>query len=544
MLGLIYPLPGAPDIDEVAGTKVPAAGPGPWSIALYRSLWLATTFSNVGTCMKDVGAGWLMTSLSASPLVVALVQSAAMLPMALLSLPAGALADIVSRRTLLLAAQGWALLASLAMFLVTLAGAMNPLLLLLLTFATACGTAFSIPALQSITTEIVPRAALTRAVSLGGVSNNIARIAGPAAGGLVIAAAGAEWVFLANGISILGIIAVIRRWEHAGEPQRLPPEHLLGAIRAGFRYVHSSGGLHSLMVRCIVFFIGASALWSLLPLVARHQLGLGPAGYGLLLTFIGGGAITAALIHHRVRRHFSPNGLTRGASLLLAGALALAAWSSTASTALGAMFAAGFAWNLMTSSFQSAALLDAAPWVKARAFGIFLMVFNASMALGAFLWGTVATFLGIPESMLLASGLLALGLLASLHYPLVIDPDQDLSPSRHWPDPAVEIEPAANDGPVLVTIEYEVAPANDELFVARLGRLRALRLRDGAMRWRYWRDLSSRNLVIETFIVDSWLEHMRQHDRVTNADRKIQDEVIALHSGKSPPRVRHWIALR
>ena len=182
--------------------------------------------------------------------------------------------------------------------------------------------------------------------------------------------------------------------------------------------------------------------------------------------------------------------------------------------------------------------------MKARAFGIFLMVFNASMALGAFLWGTVATLLGLQESMLLASGLLALGLVASLRYRLVFDPDQDFSPSRHWPDPATEIQPAADDGPVLVTIEYEVSPANDELFVKRLGRLRALRLRDGAMRWRYRRDVSRRNLVIETFIVDSWLEHMRQHDRVTKADRLLQEEVNALHSGKSPPRVRHWIALR
>ncbi|MDV3256740.1 MAG: MFS transporter [Sphingomonas sp.] len=544
MPGLIYPLPEAPEVGDAEARKAPSTGPGPWSIALYRSLWLATTFSNVGTCMKDVGAGWLMTSLSASPLLVALVQSAAMLPMALLSLPAGALADIVSRRKLLIAAQAWALGASLILFFVTLAGSMDPALLLLLTFATACGSAFSIPALQSVTTEIVPRAALTRAVSLGGVSNNIARILGPAAGGLVIAAAGAEWVFLANGLSILGIIAVIRRWEHVPQPARFPPEHLLGAIRAGFRYVHSSGGLHSLMVRCIVFFTGASALWSLLPLLARHQLGLGPAGYGLLLTFIGAGAITAALMYHQLRLFLSADAMTRGASLLLAGALAVAGLATIPSAALVAMFAAGFGWNLMTSSFQSTALLDAAPWVKARAFGIFLMVFNASMALGAFLWGTVATLLGLQESMLLASGLLALGLVASLRYRLVFDPDQDFSPSRHWPDPATEIQPAADDGPVLVTIEYEVSPANDELFVKRLGRLRALRLRDGAMRWRYWRDVSRRNLVIETFIVDSWLEHMRQHDRVTKADRLLQEEVNALHSGKSPPRVRHWIALR
>lgn len=537
--------PGPHRLDKLVSSpsqSVPAAA-SPLSIARYRALWVATIVANIGTFMKDVGTGWMMTSLSPSPLMVALVQSATMLPIALLSLPSGALADIVDRKFLLLIAQFWGAAAAATLFIATFAGHMDIMFLLAMAFALACGTALSVPTLQAITGEIVPRAAIAQTVTLAGISNNIARIVGPAIGGTIIAAAGAEWVFLINAISLLGIVVVMRGWKRTTEPSRFPPEHLMSAIRAGLRYAHSSPELHALLVRSLTFFLCASALWSLLPLVARQQLGLGAGGYGLMLTCIGIGAIAAAFSISRLRRRLTADQLSKLASVLLAVAVATAGYTTNMVIAVAAMLASGFGWNLMTSNLQSAALLGAASWVKARAFGVFLMVFQGAMAIGAVLWGALALRIGISNSLLAAAALLAAGLLVAVIYPLIIDPDRDFSPSLHLKDPEID-EPFADDqGPVLITVEYQVDPVHSDEFIARLRKLRAIRLRDGAIRWRYWRDVTERSRIVETFIVDSWLEHMRQHDRFTNADRVLQQHVWELHVGKSPPLVRHWIAI-
>lgn len=533
------PLPSGPF--PPSARSPPASSP--LSIPVYRSLWLATVFANIGSCMEDVTAGWLMTSLSASALPVALVQAANMLPIALLSLPSGALADIVDRRRLLFFAQCWGMAAAVALFVTTLTGAIDAELLLALTFVSACGSALSIPAIQAITSELVPRSALAHTVTLAGISNNIARIAGPAIGGALIALAGAQWVFLLNCFSMIGIVAALWRWRSTSTAGRLPPEHLAGAMRAGFRYVHSSAELHSLMIRTIAFFLCASALWSLLPLIGRKQLELGPAGYGLMVTCIGAGAISGALSLNRLRQRLSANQLSQWASALLAAAVAGVALVDDLNPALVCMIAAGFGWNVMTANLHSTALLQAAGWAKARAFGIYLMVFQGSMAAGAILWGTLASGIGVSHSLLAAAALLAASTLLATIHPLVIDPDRNFSPSRHWPDPVLDQPLDDDDGPVLVTIEYDIDPARSEEFLARLRGLRAIRLRDGAMRWRYWRDVSHHNLFIETFIVASWLEHLRQHDRVTEADRAVQARVNELHVGRSRPLVRHWIAM-
>lgn len=530
--------------EKVKGPTQPS-GPdvSPLSIATYRWLWIATIVANVGTCMKDVGTGWLMTSLSASPILVASVQVATMLPMAALSLPSGALADIVDRRTFLLVAQLFAMISAFALFMVTLLGTIDPWILLCLTFAAACGSALSLPALQAINSELVPHSALAHTVTLSGISNNIARIVGPSAGGILIAFAGAEWVFLANALTTLGIIFVLRRWKRKVRVNCLPPEHLMGAIRAGFRYVHSSAELHSVMVRSIGFFLCASALWSLLPLVAREQLDLGPAGYGLLLSFIGVGAIAGALSLPWLRARLAVNELSKGASFTLAVAVATVGLAGNLYVALASMLVVGAAWNMMTANLQSTTLVETAGWAKARAFGIYLMVFQGSMAAGSFLWGAIAAEIGIANTMLVAAGLLAANLVLAAIYPIIFDSTRDFRPSRHFPEPHLEQPLQGDEGPVLVTIEYQVDLVQSDEFIRRLYKMRAVRLRDGAMRWRYWRDVSRHDLIFETFIVESWIEHLRQHERFTNADRILHDAVRELHVGTSPPLVRHWIAI-
>lgn len=485
-----------------------------------------------------------MTSLSPSPLMVALVQAATMAPMAVLSLPSGALADIFDRRWLLVVAQAWGLVSAVLLFVVTYTGDINVALLLILTLMTACGSALGASAFQAITSDVVPRPLLAQAVNLGGVSNNLARLIAPALAGVLIAAAGAEWVFLANAFSILGVLFVLRGWKGEPAPNRWPTETLLSAIRAGVRYAHSAPEIHSALIRSLAFFLCASALWSLLPLIARQQLGLGPTGYGLILSSIGAGAICGALLLPRISGRMTANGLSKTAALLMAFAVFLIGLADDMLFALLAAILAGIGWSIMSANLKAATQLGAASWVSARAFGVFLMVFQTSMAVGAIGWGALALQIGIPNTLFTAAGLLAAGLIVANRHPLIIDPNRDFSPSGHLPDPLVDHEPAQDEGPVLVTIEYQVDPPHRDEFILRLHKLRAIRLRDGAVRWRYWRDVAEENRVIETFIVDSWLEHMRQHDRFTKADRILHDRVRELHIGELPPLVRHWIAIQ
>lgn len=516
----------------------------PLKVGVFRALWIATIVSNIGTWMNDIGAGWLMTSLTPSPFMVALVQAATTLPMAVLSLPGGALADIVDRRRLLLAAQAWAMLSATILFLVTVTGLTSAPLLLLMVFATACGAALSAPAFQAITSEIVPRPLVPQAVALGSLGTNIARAIGPALGGLVIAAAGPAWVFLANALSVVGVITVLARWQRTPVDNHFPPEHLPQAIRVGFRFARSSPELRAVLVRAVGFFLCASALWSLMPLLARRSLGLGPTGYGLLLAFIGAGAIAGAFSLPILRRRLSPNRISVIASLVFAGAMAALSQAGGLASAAPCSFVAGIGWIWMMANFNGAAQLSAPAWVKARALGAFLFVFQGSMTIGAALWGTVASFVGPPLAILIASGLLVAGLVLAARFRLVMDADRDLTPSRHWPTPMLDQVIDDDEGPVLVTIEYHIDPARSAEFVAQLRSLRMIRLRDGAMRWNYWRDTADSGRIMESFVVPSWLEHLRQHERVTNADKILQEEVGALHIGEKPPIVRHFLAIR
>ena len=523
-------------------TDIVAPLPRPLASPVFRALWIATVVSNIGTWMHDVGAGWLMTSLSPDPLMVALVQAATTFPMFVLALPAGALADIADRRKLLIAAQLFGLGGAAILSGLTLAGLTDASILLAFTAAIAIGAALSAPAFQAIVPELVPGPALQQAVALNSLGVNIARAIGPALGGVIIAASGPGAVFAANALSILGILAVLARWRRDAPDRHLPAEHMVGAMRAGLRYALRAPELKVVLIRSVGFFLFASGLWALLPVIARRDLELGPLGYGGLLTFMGLGAIGGAMLMPKLRGRIGANALTLAASILLA--IAMAGLSQTAQfvTAAAALFVAGLAWIAMMASLNGGAQATSPGWVKARALAIYLLVFQGSMAAGSTLWGSVASRIGVPSTLLVAAGLLvAASLILAWRFPLGRASALDLAPSSHWPAPLVDGAVEHDSGPVLVTIEYRVDPGKLRDFFSAMQEMRRIRRRDGAIHWGVYEDTAVPGLVVETFTVESWLEHLRQHDRVTNADRVQQEALAAYLTGDGPPVVRHFV---
>ncbi|MCH8686615.1 MFS transporter [Pedomonas mirosovicensis] len=517
----------------------------PLASPVFRALWIATVVSNIGTWMHDVGAGWLMTSLSADPLMVALVQAATTLPMFLLALPAGALADIVDRRQLLLGAQLFGLAAAALLATATLLGLTTPWLLLGFTGALAIGAALSAPVFQAIVSELVPPPALRQAVALNSLGINIARAIGPALGGGVIALSGPGAVFALNALSVIGVVVVLARWRRQAPTQQLPAEHFIGALRAGLRYALRAPALQTVLVRAIGFFLFASALWALLPIIARRDLGLGPAGYGGLLTFMGLGAIVGALLLPRLQGRLGANGITIGASLLLAATMIALAHSHGFGLAAVALAFCGLAWIAMMASLNGGAQASAPSWVKARSLAIYLLAFQGAMTAGSTLWGILASRIGIaPTLMVAAMALIVATLLLAWRFPLGKDVALDLHPSMHWPAPVVGREVQHDSGPVLVTIEYRIDPVAMSDFAHAMQTMRRIRKRDGAINWGLYEDAAEPGVMLEAFVVESWLEHLRQHDRVTETDRVYQEAVRAFHLGDEPPRVRHLIAPR
>jgi len=508
---------------------------------VFRALWIATVISNVGTWMHDVGAAWLMTSLSPSPLLVALVQGATTMPMFLLALPAGAMADIVDRRRMLLAAQTLGLVTAALLALATWQGLTTPYLLLAATFVLGTAAALSAPVFQAIVPELVDEKALPDAVALNGLGINISRAIGPAVGGVIVAMAGPPAVFALNAVSVITVLGVLYFWKRSATVHALPPEHFLGALKAGLRYARHAPALRLVLIRAVGFFIFGSALWAMLPLVARRGLGLDAAGYGALLGCMGAGAVMGALLLRRLRKRMSANNISIGATALLALATLSLAQSSSVWVAGGVMALAGLAWIGMLTSLNVAAQLALPTWVKARGLAVYLLVFQGAMTGGSFLWGLLASRADVATALTVAAIGQGVALVLALIWRLPSDKGVDLGPSQHWAEPVLAI-PAANDrGPVAVEIEYRVHPDRQADFIAALRRFSATRRRDGALRWDVWEDIAEPGRVVESFVVESWLEHKRQHARVTHADRADQELLDTFHIGDEPPVVRHLL---
>jgi MFS family permease len=508
---------------------------------LFRALWTAAIVSNVGSWMHDTAAAWTMATIAPSPIMVSLMQTATSFPFFVLALPAGALADIVDRRRVLLATQAWMLAAATALSALAFAGAVTPARLLVLSFALGIGAAMNAPAWQATVPELVPRAELAAAVALGGISINVARAVGPALGGLLVAAGGPGTVFLVNATSFLGVLLVIARWRRDRVPATLPPERVLGAVRTGARYVRHATELHAVLLRSAVFVLPASAVWALLPLVARQSLGLTAAGYGLVLGGLGAGAITGALVLPWLRAHVRTERLLAAATVLFATTSIGLALVRTIEPALALTFVGGVGWMVMMSSLSVAAQEGVPGWVRARALAVSLLVIQGSLAGGALAWGVVATHTSLATALAAAGGVLVLGLVVATRRPLHATGTLDLTPSRHWDDPVVLGTLDLDEGPVLVTVDYRLDPARADDFVGVMAELERTRRRDGAVEWALYQDTADPWRWLETFVVESWVEHLRQHERVTMSDRVLQERVYAIIEG-GEPRVSHFVA--
>jgi len=529
----------------VAADPNPARPEAPSALAplarpVFRALWIAALVSNVGTWMQSVGAVWQVGTASGSPALVALVQTAVSLPIVLLALPAGAAADVVDRRRLLLATQTWMLVSAAALCVATLLGLASPLVVLGLTFLLGLGTAANAPAWQATIPELVGGRLLAPAVALNSAGFNIGRAVGPALGGLVVAAAGPAAVFGLNALSYLGVLAVLWRWRRCPQDELGAGEQVLGAIGAGVRYVRFAPLLRAVLVRTALFILPASALWALLPVVARGRLGLDATGFGLLLGALGLGSVAGAVVLPRLRRAVPIDRRVVATTCLFALAtVALAVVGSPVLVWL-AMVLAGMAWLAILTSFNVAVQTAVPRWVRARALAVYLLVFQGGLAAGSALWGVVAGRVGERTALLAAAASFGLGLLAARRWRLQGIGALDLTPSVR-PEPVTAIDPGPDDGPVLVLIRYRVDPGRTEEFAATMRAMRRVRRRDGAYRWGLFEDVADPGCFVETYVVRSWAEHLRQHERFTAEDLAVRDRVRSFHVGGDPPAVSHFI---
>ena len=509
---------------------------------VFAVIWTATLVSNVGGWMYSAASGWLMTSLNPDPLIVALVQTATTLPVFLFALPAGALADIFDKRKFLIVFEivNTALCAAYAA--VVGFGLATPHNLLLFTFLIGAAGALTLPAWQSIVPQLVPKEDLTSAVAANSVGVNISRALGPALGGAAIASLGIVSPFWINAISNLGVLGALLWWRRPNSSRSpLPAERVGGAIEAGLRYVRHSPALRATLVRAAAFFLFASTYWALLPLVARTQIASGPELYGILLGAIGAGAVAGALIMPWLRAKFGPELMVTSGMVGTAVTLVLYGLAHDAITALVASLLAGVSWISVLATLAISAQVALPDWVRARGLALYTTVFFGCLTIGSTVWGKVAAVLGLPAAHFIAATGLLVAIPLTWVWKLQAGIGVDLTPSMHWPAPITSYTIQRDRGPVLVTVEYRIRPQDRDEFLQVLEELGRERRRDGAYRWGVFEDAADEGRIVENFLVASWMEHLRQHERVTNADRLVQECVVRFHLGEAP-KVTHFIA--
>jgi MFS family permease len=498
--------------------------------------------SNVGGWMQTVGAQQLMLTLTTSVTLVALIQTAAGLPVVLFAVPAGAIGDLVDRRRLLIAAQSFMLLAAAVLAVLALAGLVTPWVLLALIFAVGAGQTLTSPTWQTLQPELVAPEDRTQAIALGAVNMNLSRAVGPAIGGALYAASSASVLFLVNAVSFVPVIGAVARW-HGGARAAgtAAPEQVSEAVRAGGRYIAGSPALRVILLRAGLFMLFANSIWALLPLVAHTRLHLGAGGYGLLLGGVGVGAIAGALALPRLRGRVTA-GTLMGTSTLVFAAVTLAlAYITVSALAALALVIGGVAWILVLSTLNSQYQSTLPGWAKARGMSYYLVIFQGAGALGSALFGVLAQNTGLTRALLVAAAGLALVAVAGTWLPFKAISPSELLPSGDWPDPRL-VDADTTDGPVLVTIEYRPRPGREQELVDGLHAGRHARRRTGAVSWRVWRDAAHPGRILEQFVVGSWDEHLRQHERVSVRDQQRLDEIVAMTDPARPATVTHWLA--
>ena len=537
---------------SAGGRKQPESSPikpslsvwSPFRHKPFTVIWLATLVANIGSWMYSAACGWLMTNLATAPLMVSLVQVAATLPVFLLAIPGGALIDIVDKRKFLIVGEigitvGASLFAVFVLFhLVT---AWN---LLAFAFLVATGEALTAPAWEAIVSLLVSKSELPMAIAANSVSVNVSRAVGPALGGALLGSLGVSTPFLLNAASNIAVIGALTWWpEPARAASRLPPEHFASAMITGLRHARYNRHLIATLVRAAGFFVFASAYWALLPLVARQQVGGGPSLYGALLGAIGIAAVVAAAALPRLKEWLGADGLGHAGALGSAAATALFAFAHGPVLAIAASVVAGATWITTVSSLNVSAQIALPEWVRGRGLAVYITVMAGALSLGSVIWGEAASRVGVAPALLAAAvgGVLSAPLLR--RWRLQTAKGIDLTPAMSWPSPAAASDISPARGPVLVTITYRIDPKDREAFLEAIQQAGRERWRDGAYDWRVFEDPGDNRRFIETFLSDSWIDHLRQHERVTKADQAFEAAVLRFQIGDGP-EITHLVAAR
>ena len=505
-------------------------------------LWGTWVAANVCMWMNDVAAAWLMTSLTTSPVLVALVQSASTLPVFLLGLPSGAMADILDRRRYFMLTQVWVAVVAVVTCTTIAFDAMNAPLLLVLTFANGIGLAMRWPVFAAIVPELVPRSQLPSALALNGIAMNASRIIGPIVAGAIIASAGSAWVFVLNALLSIGAAFTISRWKREQKASTLPGERFLGAIRVGVQYVRQSARMHVVLLRVSIFFLQSTALLALLPLVAKRLHGGGAGTFTLLLASMGAGAIAAALNLPRIRQRLGSDELVRWGSFVQALAMVVVALAPSVAVAAVAMVAAGAAWISVANSLTVSAQLALPDWVRARGMSIYQMALMGSSAAGAALWGQVAAMSDVRSSLMAAAAMGCVALLLTRGVRLSAVAEEDLTPANTLKPPVTALPLDPHDGPVLIAIEYRIDPVRAGEFLHMMQERRSSCLRRGVLSWSLFRDTSDPALYVEQFVNESWAEHLRHFERMTVFDMELRERRLGFHVEQSPPKVTRYVA--
>ena len=541
------------------GPQEPLSGFAPLRIPIFRDRWIASTVSSVGTWMQDTAGTWLMTMLTTSPLLIALMQTAASLPVLCLGLLAGATADIFDRRRLLIFWQCWMLGSVGVLAVLTFLGHISPWSLLAFTFLLNIGSAMNNPAWQAIVPELVPREMVPDSVSLNAGSNNLARAMGPALGGMMVAAfkrtdTGTAYVFLLNSLSFAAVIWVLVNWKRVPLfKSTLPSERIAASIRSGLRYVRYAPDLQAILLRGFSFCFFFSAIWSLLAVVARNDLHQGALGYGILNGSLGIGAVMAAFTLPKVRLRFSANQIIGAGTFYTVLTLIVLARIHRPSIVILVLIAAGYCWTSSMASINTSVQISVPAWVQARALGAYMMSFQGGLALGSVVWGTIAERASTPISLLCAAGGCAVAFPFVRRFRMMRGGVPDTTPHKWkravpelapFPEGDVEDGDPAEAGPVRISIYYRIPQENYAEFTRAIHKLRGVRMRDGALRWGIYRDAIEPERLNETFIMESWLEYLRSRERHTAADERIRERVWALHQGNDRPSITYQLYAR
>lgn len=513
----------------------------PFSNRVFFVLWSATLLSNIGTWMQNAAAGWLMTELSSSPFMVSLVQTATVFPLFLFAFPAGSLADTLDKRKILISVQ--VTLSILMMILTAMVyfGHVTPVWLLLFTFLTGTGAAIIYPSWQAIIPDLIDRNELTKAITLNGISMNLSRALGPALTGFMIALAGIAFPFLFNAISNLGIIAALIWWKPREKAQsRHPAERFVSSLKLGVRHASANIRLRVSIVRVSGFLVFASCYWALLPLVATVQIKGGPTFYGFLLGMVGVGAIVGSLLLNDLRTKFNADQLVSIGTIGTAIALLLFGAAHQPIVGLVASFIAGVSWIMVLPTLMTLAQLALPDWIRGRGIALYSTIQFGAMAMGSVLWGQVGNHVGTSHAHYIAAFTILFTLLLAKRWQLHRDNDIDITPSKHWRDPDIAVPINNGDGPVLVTVKYIVQEQHRESFVKEMQKIQRQRIKTGAYIWELFEDVEKPNIFFEMFLVETWLEHLRQHERTIKQDLIVREKIKGYLEGNA--EITHYIS--